>query len=117
MTHHVVSLKAYYLVFGALLLLTITTVAVASWDLGELLDLGAWVNTVVAVLIAVLKATLVALYFMHVRYSSHLTKVFVVAGFFWLAILIGLIMSDFLTRERPSRPTSLGASATATLSR
>ena len=89
MTHHVVSLKAYYLVFGALLLLTITTVAAASWDLGALLDLGAWVNTAVAVSIAVCKATLVVLYFMHVRYSSQLTKVFVVAGFFWLAIPTG----------------------------
>ncbi len=117
MTHHVASLKAYYLVFGALLLLTIITVAAASWDLGALLDLGAWVNTAVAVSIAVSKATLVVLYFMHVRYSSQLTKVFVVAGFFWLAILIGLTMSDFLTRIEPSYPSLPGASAAATLKR
>ena len=97
MTHHVVSPKVYSLLFAALLVLTIITVAVSSLDLGALLDLGAWVNTAVAVTIAVCKATLVVLYFMHVRYSTQLTKVFVVAGFFWLAILIGLIdQTDFL---------------------
>ena len=62
MAHHVVSTKVYYLVFAALLVLTGITVAVASVDLGP-------VNTAVAVAIAICKATLVALYFMHVRYS------------------------------------------------
>jgi cytochrome c oxidase subunit IV len=55
-------------------------------------------NTVVALTIAVIKATLVVLYFMHVRYGTRLTWVIVVAGFFWLVILFALTMSDYLTR-------------------
>ena len=63
------------------MVLTAVTVWVAN------LDLGRW-NAIVALSIAVLKATLVVLYFMHVRYSSRLTWIFVGAGFFWLGILI-----------------------------
>jgi len=61
------------------------------------LDLGL-LNVVVALTIAVIKATLVVLYFMHVRWSSRLTWVFVCAGFFWLAIMVALTLSDYLTR-------------------
>jgi cytochrome c oxidase subunit 4 len=86
----------YLGIFGALLVLTALTV-VASWY-----DLGGgrlhYANAVVALTIAVTKATLVVLYFMHVRYSSRLTWVFVGAGVFWLMILIGLTLSDVLTR-------------------
>jgi cytochrome c oxidase subunit 4 len=56
-------------------------------------------NTVVALTIAVIKATLVVLYFMHVRYSTRLIWVVVVAGFFWLGILFVLTMSDYLSRD------------------
>lgn len=91
MSEHVVSKKTYFVIFGALLVLTAATVWVATFDL------GAW-NAVVALSIAVLKATLVVLYFMHVRYSSKLTWVFVVAGFFWLAILVAFTLSDYATR-------------------
>jgi cytochrome c oxidase subunit 4 len=65
-------------------------------DLDHLLFPGA--NTVVALTIAVIKATLVVLYFMHVRYSARLIWVVVVAGFFWLGILFVLTMSDYLSR-------------------
>jgi cytochrome c oxidase subunit 4 len=86
----------YLGIFGALLVLTALTV-VASWY-----DLGGgrlhYVNAIVALTIAVTKATLVVLYFMHVRYSSRLTWVFVGAGVFWLLILIGLTLSDVFTR-------------------
>jgi cytochrome c oxidase subunit 4 len=61
------------------------------------MDLGR-MNAVVALTIAVIKATLVVLYFMHVRYSSKLTWVFVGAGFFWLAIMVALTLSDYMTR-------------------
>jgi cytochrome c oxidase subunit 4 len=92
MSEHVVSKRLYYVIFGALIILTILTVAVAR------IDLGHGLNDVVALTIAVAKALLVVLYFMHVRYSSRLTWVFVAAGFFWLAILLVLTMSDYLTR-------------------
>lgn len=60
---------------------------------------GGGLNAVIALAIAVLKALLVILYFMHARYSSRLTWVFAGAGFFWLMILIGGTMDDFLTRN------------------
>jgi cytochrome c oxidase subunit 4 len=88
---HVESRKVYYAIFGALLVLTYLTVAVARVDLGRL-------NTVVALTIAVTKAVLVVLFFMHVRHSSRLTKLVVVGGFVWLALLIGLTMADFVSR-------------------
>jgi cytochrome c oxidase subunit 4 len=89
--NHVVPTAVYYRVFATLLVLTGLTVWVAFQDLGA-------ANTVVAMTIAVIKATLVVLYFMHVRYGSRLTWVFVVAGVFWLAVLITLTLSDELTR-------------------
>ena len=61
------------------------------------MDLGPW-NTVVALGIAFLKATLVALFFMHVKYSPRLTQVVVAGGLFWLVILIALTLSDFVSR-------------------
>src|SRR5215813_2307670 len=91
MSEHVVSRKIYFAIFGALLVLTGLTVWVANFDLGR------W-NAIVALSIAVLKATLVVLYFMHVRYSSKLTWVFVCAGIFWLIILFAFTLSDYLTR-------------------
>jgi cytochrome c oxidase subunit 4 len=92
MSEHVVSKKLYYVIFGSLMVLTVLTVIVAR------IDLGHGLNDVVALTIAVAKALLVVLYFMHVRYSSRLTWVFVAAGFFWLGIMIVLTLSDYLTR-------------------
>ena len=91
MAEHVTSRKVYFLVFGALMVLTIVTWLVAQVDLG-------WANDVVALTIAVTKALLVLLFFMHVRYSTRMTILTATAGFFWLAILIGLTLSDYLTR-------------------
>lgn len=91
MSEHIVSPKSYLLIFAALLVMTGVTYWVSLLDLGRL-------NVIVALTIAVIKAVLVVLYFMHVRYSSRLTWVVVVSGFFWLAILIALTMSDYLTR-------------------
>jgi cytochrome c oxidase subunit 4 len=89
----VVSLRTYVLVGAGLLILTVTTTGIAFIDLG-----GQW-NTLTAVVIAVVKTVLVVLYFMHLRYSSRLIWVFAGAGFFWLAILVTLTMSDVLTRS------------------
>ncbi len=96
MSEHIVSRNVYYLIFGALLVGTGLTVAAAFYDLDRLF-VGA--NTLVALTIAVIKATLVVLYFMHVRYSSRLTWMIVVAGFFWLGILFAFTMSDYLSRD------------------
>ena len=98
MSEHIVSRKVYFAIFGALMVFTALTVYVA------FLDLGGAVNTVVALTIAVIKATLVVLYFMHVRYSTRLIWVIVVAGFFWLGIMFVFTLSDYLTR-----PTGLTA--------
>jgi cytochrome c oxidase subunit 4 len=89
MTYHAVSLQTNLIVFGALLALLCATIGAAYLDLG----------TGVALLIAVSKALLIMLYFMHVRYSNRLIWIFAGAAFMWLAILIALSMSDFLTRD------------------
>ena len=91
MAEHTTSIRTYLLVFVALLVLTAITVVVAFQDF------GAW-NDVVALAIAVLKATLVVLFFMHVYQSSRVTKIVVVSGLLWLALLIGLTLSDYLSR-------------------
>jgi cytochrome c oxidase subunit IV len=91
MSEHIVTRKTYFSIFGALMVLTAVTVAVAYFDLGAM-------NTVVALAIAVLKATLVILFFMHVKYSNKLTKLVVISGFFWFLILVGLTLSDYLSR-------------------
>jgi cytochrome c oxidase subunit 4 len=90
---HVVSIKLYSAIFGALLVMTLATAGTA------FIDLGGNLNTVVAMLIAACKALLVILFFMHVRYSSRLTWVFVGAGFFWLMILLSLTLADVLSRR------------------
>jgi cytochrome c oxidase subunit 4 len=100
----VVSIRTYALVFLTLLALTALTTAIAFVDLG-----GGW-NNVVALTIAVAKAVLVILYFMHVRYSDKLTWVFLGAGFFWLLIMLGGIMEDVRTRPSLS-PESVSTAA------
>lgn len=91
MREHIVSRRIYFAIFAALVVLTVVTWSVAKLDLGKM-------NAVAALTIAVIKAALVVLYFMHVRYGSRLTWVFVGAGFFWLAIMVALTMGDYMTR-------------------
>ena len=90
MAQHIIPRRMYYQIFAALLGLTGLTVAVAFLNLGPL-------NTVMALAIAVVKALLVILIFMHVHYSTPLTRVVIAVGIFWL--LIALTMSDYLTRH------------------
>jgi cytochrome c oxidase subunit IV len=99
MSGHIVPVRTYLGIFLALLALTALTTAVA------FVDLGRW-NTVAALAIAVTKMLLVILFFMHVKYSGGLTRVIILAGFFWFAILVALTLSDELTRgwSPPSSP-------------
>ena len=90
-TDRAASTRAYYVVFVALLVCTYLTWQVAYFDLGAL-------NTVAALGIAIFKATLVVLFFMHARSSSKLTWLVVAAGLFWFGILMVLTFSDYLTR-------------------
>jgi cytochrome c oxidase subunit 4 len=90
-TTHVIPPRIYFTVFAVLILLTAATVAASEVDLGKL-------NVVVALAIAVTKATLVILYFMHVRYETGLTWLVIVVGFLWLMVLIAFVLSDVLTR-------------------
>jgi cytochrome c oxidase subunit 4 len=80
----------------ALILLALVVGTCLTWGIA-FKDLGIW-NPVVALTIAVIKAVLVILFFMHVFYSNKLTKLTVAAGFFWLLIMITMSLSDYLTR-------------------
>ncbi len=91
MSEHIVPTRVYYTIFAVLLLCTYLTVQIAYFDLGTL-------NTIAALVIAAFKAVLVVLFFMHVRYSTRLTWAVAAGGLFWLLILLGLTMSDYLTR-------------------
>lgn len=88
----VVPRSIYYRVFAALLLLTLLT-----WGVSRV-HLQSPLGVMVALTIAIVKALLVVLFFMHVRYSSWLTWVFVAAGIGWLGHILILTMSDYLTR-------------------
>jgi cytochrome c oxidase subunit 4 len=88
---HVVPARIYVMVFVSLLVLTATTVGVAFIDLGPL-------NNLVALGVAVLKATLVILFFMGVKYSTKLTGLVIASGIFALAIMVGLTLLDYATR-------------------
>ena len=91
MSGHVSPKSVYYSIFGALMVLTAITVAVAFTNLGAL-------NFPVAIGIAITKATLVILFFMHVKYSSRLTKMIVGMAFFFLGILLLLTLTDYASR-------------------
>jgi cytochrome c oxidase subunit IV len=88
---HVAPKSMYYLVFAALVVGTIVTYLAALLDLGPL-------NNVVMLAIACTKAALVILFFMHVRWSTRLTWVVAMSGFFWLLILFSLGMADYMSR-------------------
>lgn len=91
MAAHIIPRRTYYTIYVVLLVCTYLTWQVALFDLGAM-------STVVALGIAVFKAVLVVLFFMHVKYSSRLTWVVVVGSVFWLVILLALTFNDYLTR-------------------
>ena len=89
--HHVVPVRIYLVVFTLLMVFTAITVAVAFVDLGPL-------NNIVMLGIAVGKATIVVLYFMHVRYATKLTSLVAAGGVLWLLILFAFTMADYMSR-------------------
>jgi cytochrome c oxidase subunit 4 len=106
MSQHVISVRSYVTVFLALMGLTALTVGVAFVNLGAM-------NTVVALVIATVKMLLVMMIFMHVKYSSRLTKLAILAAFFWLALLLTFTLSDYFTRRWTPTPTDWGPSISA----
>jgi cytochrome c oxidase subunit 4 len=96
-SEHIVSPKIYVVIFLALMVGTFLTVVAAGKDYGRM-------NIVIALGIATIKATLVILFFMHGKYSPKRTKLVIVSGFFWLAIMLGLTLADYSSRHaEPSR--------------
>ena len=91
MSQHVDSVRTYILVFAGLIFLTVITTAVAFVDLGPF-------SVAAALGIATCKMLLVALWFMHVRHSSKLTKLVLIGGLLWLAIMLAFTMADIWTR-------------------
>src|SRR5262245_1738497 len=98
MSETIVPKKTYVLVWVCLLCLLGLLVAVAYVHLG-------WFNVAAAVTIAVIKAAIIILYFMHVRYSAKVVWIFVAAGFFWLGIIFVGTLTDYLTRVYMPTPT------------
>jgi cytochrome c oxidase subunit 4 len=93
MSEHIVPVRVYLAIFLALMVGTVITVIAAFYNFrGQL-------NTIIALTIASIKATLVVLYFMHVRYSSRLIWVIVASALFWLALLFAFTFSDYLSRD------------------
>ena len=91
MSEHILPTRVYYTILAILLLCTFLTWRIAYFDLGPL-------NIVAALGIAVFKAVLVVLFFMHAKYSTRLTWVVALAGVFWLGMLLALTMGDYVTR-------------------
>ena len=90
--HHVVPKSTYFIIFVWLTALLVLTVAAAH------VDLGMW-NVPVALAIAMIKAVLIVLFFMHVRYGSPLVRLFAVGGFFWLLIMLAFVLTDVRMRS------------------
>src|SRR5687768_17704262 len=93
MSEHIVSVKVYITIFLVLLVGTALTVWAA------FVDFPYGLNTVIAMTIAVTKATFVVLYFMHVRYSPRLVWVIVGSALFWMGIMFAFTLSDYFTRQ------------------
>lgn len=97
MSSHVVPKNTYFKVFGVLMVLLLLTVVAYKVNLDEHLGMpGA--NLALAMTIAIAKATVIVLFFMHVKYSSRLVWVFAGSSFLWLVIMIGMTASDYMTR-------------------
>ena len=90
-SEHVVPIKTYAVICASLLVLTFLTYRIALVNLGPL-------NVVVAIVIACVKATLVVLFFMHAAYAPRRTRLVIMAGIFWMLLLLGLTLADYLTR-------------------
>ena len=106
---HIVPLRVYFLIFLALVVGTVVTVGQSRVDLSTLgwaisvggvrIEIAQNLNIIVAMTIAALKALLVVLFFMHLRYTHRLNWVFAAASVFWLALLLSLTMADMIARS------------------
>ena len=92
MAAHILPKRVYYTIFAVLMFCTYLTVQIAFFDLGRL-------NAIAALAIAAFKATIVILFFMHVKYSTRLTWAVVLGSIFWFGILVALTLGDYLTRS------------------
>lgn len=97
MTHHVIPIRTYLLIFAALLVLLGLTVGVAFFNLGPF-------SLVAALTIAFAKAILIVLFFMHVRYSERLVQIFAGAALLWLVFMVILTMTDYIARSQAWPP-------------
>ncbi|MGH9236507.1 MAG: cytochrome C oxidase subunit IV family protein [Vicinamibacterales bacterium] len=98
---HIAPKSMYYTIFGILMVMTALTVYAAFHHLGVF-------NFPVAIGIAITKATLVVLFFMHAKYSSRLTKLFVGMSFFFLIIMFALTLTDYMSRGLKTYPGGAG---------
>jgi cytochrome c oxidase subunit IV len=92
MSEHILPIKNYVAVYVALLVLLAATVGAAYINIEPF-------NFALTMVIAVAKAAMILMIFMHVRYSDRLTWVFSTAAFLWLGILIALTLNDYFTRN------------------
>jgi len=97
MSEHIVTRKTYVVIWALLMLFTALTFGLSY------LDLGPW-SAVIAVVIAATKATIIALFFMHIKYADRLTKLVALAALFWLGIMFVLTGTDFFTRYMLTYP-------------
>jgi cytochrome c oxidase subunit 4 len=104
MSDHVSPVSLYITIFTALMVLTAVTVFAAFFNLGQF-------NFLVAMLIAGFKASLVVWYFMHMKYQSHLTKLALAVGLFFLVILLGETMVDYASKTFTPMPPPVGPDA------
>ena len=104
MSDHVSPVSLYITIFLSLMVLTALTVSAAYINLGTF-------NFPVAMLIAGFKASLVIWYFMHMKYQSHLTKLALATGIFFLAILLGETMVDYVSKDFNRIPGPIEASS------
>ena len=94
--HHIASPTLYFTIFSVLMICTFLTVVAAKIDLNQYFS---GLNIIVALTIAVFKASLVVLFFMHAKYSPKRTQLVIIASVFWLAIMLFMTMSDYVSRS------------------
>ena len=111
MSEVVIPKRTYYIIFFTLLVMTALTAYLSTVDFATLPGFSSLpelikpkLNGAIALCIAIFKASLVILYFMHAKYSSRLTKLVIVGAFFWLGILLFLTLGDYITRPILARP-------------
>lgn len=104
-SHHIIEPYVYYRVFAALMVLFVATVAVAFFDLSAMMN---WppANIIVAMAIAIAKVAAIVIYFMHLKFSSRITRVFAVAALFWLALLFSITFADYMARGWIPQPAT-----------